>query len=53
MKEREKITNKEYQEINEVSRNTANSELKELENGFSILINKRQRVGSFYELIAQ
>ncbi len=52
-KERGKITNKEYQEMNEVSRNTASSELKELENGFSLLINKGQGAGSFYELIAQ
>ncbi|NDV59708.1 ATP-binding protein [Bacteroides sp. 519] len=53
VKEKGKITNKEYQEMNEVSRNTASSELKELENGFSILINKGQGAGSFYELIAQ
>ncbi|MDH6312380.1 ATP-dependent DNA helicase RecG [Parabacteroides sp. PFB2-10] len=53
VKERGKITNKEYQEMNEVSRNTASSELKELENEFGILINKGQGAGSFYELIAQ
>jgi ATP-dependent DNA helicase RecG len=53
VKERGKITNKEYQEMNDVSRNTASSELKELENGFSILINKGQGAGSFYEFIAQ
>lgn len=53
VKERGRITNKEYQEMNEVSRNTASSELKELENGFSLLINKGQGAGSFYELIAQ
>jgi len=53
VKERGRITNKKYQEMNEVSRNTASSELKELENRFSILINKGQGAGSFYELIAQ
>lgn len=53
VKERGRITNKEYQEMNDVSRNTASSELKELENGFSLLINKGQGAGSFYELIAQ
>jgi ATP-dependent DNA helicase RecG len=53
VKEKGRITNKEYQEMNEVSRNTASSELKELENVFSILINKGQGAGSFYELIAQ
>lgn len=53
VKERGKITNKVYQEMNDVSRNTASSELKELENVFGILINKGQGAGSFYELIAQ
>ena len=53
VKENGRITNKEYQEINNCSRNTASNELKELENRFNFLVNSGYGAGSYYELIAQ
>jgi len=53
VKEKGKITNGEYQEINNCSRNTASNELKELENTFNLLVNSGYGAGSCYELIAQ
>jgi ATP-dependent DNA helicase RecG len=48
-----KITNRDYQKINDCSRNTASSELKELVNNHNILTNNGYGAGSFYELNAQ
>ena len=53
VKEHGKITNGEYQKINDCSRNTASTELKEIENIYHLLINKGYGAGSSYELIAQ
>lgn len=53
VKEHGKITNGEYQRINDCSRNTASTELKEIENIYNLLINKGYGAGSYYELIAQ
>lgn len=53
VKEHGKITNGEYQKINDCSRNTASTELKEIENIYNLLINKGYGAGSSYELIAQ
>lgn len=53
VKEHGKITNGEYQKINDCSRNTASTELKEIENIYNLLINKVYGAGSSYELIAQ
>ena len=53
VKEHGKITNGEYQRINDCSRNTASTELKEIENIYNLLINKGYGAGSSYELIAQ
>lgn len=53
VKENGKITNSEYQKINDCSRNTASVELKEIENKYNLLINSGYGAGSFYELIAQ
>jgi ATP-dependent DNA helicase RecG len=53
VKENGRITNGEYQKINDCSRNTASAELKEMENDYTILINKGYGAGSSYELIAQ
>ena len=39
--------------INDCSRNTASTELKEIENIYNLLINKGYGAGSYYELIAQ
>ena len=52
VKEHGKITNGEYQKINDCSRNTASTELKEIENIYNLLINKGYGAGSSYELIA-
>ena len=53
VKEKGKITNSEYQEINEVSRRTATREFVELIDNFKILKqNGLSGAGSFYELIA-
>jgi ATP-dependent DNA helicase RecG len=53
VKENGKITNKEYQEINEVSKRTATNELTELVNKYKIVNNVGFGAGSFYELIGQ
>jgi ATP-dependent DNA helicase RecG len=53
VKEKGKITNKEYQEINDISRRTATDELAELTAKFGLLKNIGYGAGSFYELIAQ
>jgi len=53
VKEHGKITNGEYQRINDCSRNTASTELKEIEIIYNLLINKGYGAGSSYELIAQ
>jgi ATP-dependent DNA helicase RecG len=50
VKERGRITNKEYKEINEVSDRTATYELKELVQGFSTLKMSGAGAGTFYEL---
>ncbi|MFV0555290.1 MAG: hypothetical protein ACK5LR_11400 [Mangrovibacterium sp.] len=52
VKERGKITNKEYQEINGISRRTATDELTELVAKFELFKNSGYGAGSFYELIA-
>ena len=52
VKEKGKITNGEYQEINSVSKRTATSELTELENN-NIFKNTGFGAGSYYELIGQ
>lgn len=53
VKEKGKITNKEYQEINDISRRTATDELAELTTKFRLLKNTGYGAGSFYKLIAQ
>jgi ATP-dependent DNA helicase RecG len=53
VKENGKITNGEYQKINDCSRNTASAELKEIENSHNLLNHNGYGAGSFYELIAQ
>ena len=53
VKEKGKITNGEYQQLNAVSRRTATRDLNELVNNSKILINSgMQGIGSSYELIA-
>jgi predicted HTH transcriptional regulator len=49
VKEKRKITNKEYQEINEISNRTATYELKELIEKFNILKISGASVGTYYE----
>jgi len=51
VKEKGKITNKEYQEINEVSRQTATNELHSLVNEYNILINNGYGAGSYFKLV--
>jgi ATP-dependent DNA helicase RecG len=51
VKEKGKITNKEYQEINKISRQMATNELHNLSNVFKILINKGYGAGSYFELV--
>lgn len=53
VKEKGKITNKEYQEINQVSKRTSTSDLADLVNKYNLLENKGVRAGSFYKLIEQ
>ncbi len=53
VKEKGRITNAEYQKLNDCSRNTASAELKNIEKSHILLINKGSGAGSFYELIAQ
>jgi ATP-dependent DNA helicase RecG len=49
VKEKGKITNKEYQKINEISNSTATYELKELVENFNVLKISGASVGTFYE----
>ena len=51
VKEKGKITNKVYQEINTVARQTATKELNELTKVFKLLINRGYGAGSYYELV--
>lgn len=51
VKEKGKITNKEYQEINKVSRQTATNDLNELTNTFKLLINNGYGAGSYFEMV--
>ncbi len=53
VKENGKITNKEYQKINEISRQMATNELHNLTNAFNILKNSGRGAGSYYELVNQ
>ena len=50
VKEKGKITNKEYQEINSVAKPTATRDLSELTDTFDIFTNTGFGAGSFYEL---
>lgn len=49
VKEKGRITNKEYQEINKISNRTATYELKELVEKFDILKSSGASVGTYYE----
>ena len=49
-KEKGKITNSEYQEINQCSRNTASSELNELVNKSIFQSSDVKGAGSFYQI---
>ena len=51
VKEKGKITNKEYQEINQISRQMATNELHNLDKVFKLLINKGYGAGSYFELV--
>jgi ATP-dependent DNA helicase RecG len=51
VKEKGKITNKEYQEINNVSKRTATNEFAELVNRYNLINNIGIGAGSYYELI--
>lgn len=53
VREKGKITNKEYQEINQVSKRTSTSELTDLVSKYNLLENKGVGAGSFYKLIGQ
>jgi ATP-dependent DNA helicase RecG len=53
VKEKEKITNKEYQDINQISRQMATNELQDLTNVFKLLKNSGYGAGSYYELVNQ
>jgi ATP-dependent DNA helicase RecG len=53
MKEKGKITNSEYQEINQISRQMATNELQNLTNVFKMLKNSGYGAGSYYELVNQ
>ncbi len=53
LKEKGKITNKDYQKINEISRQMATNELHNLVNGFKLLINNGYGAGSYYEIVNQ
>jgi ATP-dependent DNA helicase RecG len=50
VKEKGKITNKEYQEINKVSKRTATNDLSELADKYKLVNNIGFGAGSFYEL---
>ena len=51
VKEKGRITNSEYQEINNVSRQMATNELHNLVNDYKLLINNGYGAGSYYELV--
>jgi ATP-dependent DNA helicase RecG len=51
VKEKGKITNAEYQEINNVSKRTATNDLSELVEKYKLLNNTGFGAGSYYELI--
>ena len=51
VKEKGRITNAEYQEINLISRQMATNELRNLVNEFKLLINKGYGAGSYFELV--
>ncbi len=53
VKEKGKITNKEYQEINQVSKRTASSDLADLVDKYGLLENFGVGAGSHYKLIGQ
>jgi len=53
VKEKGRITNKEYQTINDCSRNTASSELMELASKSIVQNSDTRGAGSYYQLIAQ
>ena len=53
VKEKGKITNKEYQEINKVSKRTASSDLADLVDKYGLLENFGVGAGSHYKLIGQ
>ena len=52
LKHKNRITNKEYQEINECSRNTASSELNDLVDKSILQSSEIKGAGSFYQLYA-
>lgn len=51
--EKGRITNNDYQKINEISRQMATNELHNLVNGFKLLINNGYGAGSYYEIVNQ
>ena len=51
VKEKGRITNSEYQEINNVSRQMATNELHNLVNDYKLLVNNGYGAGSYYELV--
>jgi ATP-dependent DNA helicase RecG len=51
LKEKQRITNKEYQQINKCSRNTATNDLKDLVTKKLLKPSEISGAGSFYELI--
>ena len=51
IKEKGKITNKEYQDINDVSKRTATNDLSELVDKYKLVNNVGFGAGSFYELV--
>ncbi len=53
VREKGKITNSEYQEINNISRQMATNELQSLTNSFKLFTNSGVGAGSFYELVNQ
>jgi ATP-dependent DNA helicase RecG len=50
-KERGKITNKDYQEINHISKRTAAYELVELVETYKIFQQRGESVGTYYEIL--
>jgi ATP-dependent DNA helicase RecG len=53
VREKGKITNSEYQEINNISRQMATNELQSLTNSFKLFTNSGFGAGSYYELVNQ